>query len=370
MAENQRNRTKSFWYIIICLNVIVPIVVMEIGVRYIYIYWKPLYTPESLREQYLQYEGSIFSQHVIAQREAVIPGWGVKYEINEMGYRGASFSAMKPVGKTRIVFLGGSSVFDSQAARGQDWPHLVEKRLHASGFPDIECINAGTPGHTTFDAVGRLYSEIHTFDPDYVVLSCEWNDIKYFTSNLTLLRDYKPLGVDYRFNYFNEFDKVLCEVSQLYVKLRNRYILAGINVGYEGQIVEGEVYSEFNPEKLEQYRLNLQLFVDCARNIGAIPILMTEVRLPNRRNTEQEKQKIKLSWTYLTHEGICLAFDACDMTIKDVASEKDVTLIDASSNLSGQSELMVDHVHLLSQGSNLLAGLVADRIMEILPPQD
>lgn len=340
---------------------------MEIGIRYVYVYWKPLYTPESLREQYLQYDGSIFSQSVMAQRKSLTPGWGVTYEINEMGYRGPSFSAVKQAGMTRIVFLGGSSVFDSQADRGQDWPHLVEKKLRASGFPDIECINAGTPGHTTFDAVGRLYSEIHTFDPDYVVLSCEWNDIKYFTSNLTLLRDYKPLRTDYRFNYFNEFDQVMCEVSQLYVKLRNRYILAGINVGYEGQIIEGELSSDFNLEKLEQYRLNLQLFVDCARNIGAVPILMTEVRLPNRQNTEQEKQKINLSWTYLTHEGICLAFDACDMTIKDVASEKEVALIDASSSLSGRSELMVDHVHLLNQGSKLLADIVAERFMEILP---
>ena len=98
-----------FWSIILGLNIIIPLILLEVGIRYVY--WKPLYTPETLRQVYMQYEPSIFSQHAIAPWEQTPQGWGVSYHINSLGYRGREFDPIKPEGITRIVFLGGSSSF-------------------------------------------------------------------------------------------------------------------------------------------------------------------------------------------------------------------------------------------------------------------
>lgn len=355
----------------ILLNLIIPLTLAELGVRYVYTYWKPAYTPVTLRQQYIQYDPSIFSQHVISQHESITDGWGgVSYFINALGYRGPAFKVTKPPHVTRIVFLGGSSVFDTQADKNEDWPHLIEKRLHEKGYKDIECINAGVPGHTTFDLLGRLYSEIYTFQPDYIVVYSEWNDIKYFTSDLTLLRDYKPTQTDYRFNYYNQTDSLLCEYSQLYTKVRNRYVVGDLDFTTEGTLKTDLIPSSVKPEKLKQYKLNLELLVDCARNIHATPVLVTEAHLPQRNSSPADRKKIGYSAVSLTHEALCEAFEACDRIVEEVAREKGSPFIDASKEFSGRSEIFIDHVHLMPSGSHQLADFLSDQLIGLFTAKE
>ena len=56
----------------------------------------------------------------------------------------------------------------------------------------MEVINAGVPGHSSSDALGRFITELHTFQPNYAVLSNAWNDIKYFDSREPILRVARP----------------------------------------------------------------------------------------------------------------------------------------------------------------------------------
>lgn len=51
----------------------------------------------------------------------------------------------------------------------------------------------------------------------------------------------------------------------------------------------GEFASTISELGLKQYRLNMETFVDIARNIGAEPILMIEARLVTPDNTSREK---------------------------------------------------------------------------------
>jgi hypothetical protein len=99
------------------------------------------------------------------------------------------------------VIVGGSSVFDANARdaseeAGRDWPHLAEGFLKRSGYSDVDVINAGAPGHATFDSLGRLYSQIWIYQPDYVLLYNCWNDVKYFrvvTPEQPLITPFRPL---------------------------------------------------------------------------------------------------------------------------------------------------------------------------------
>ena len=156
------------------ISISVPVVLGEIYVRL----FSPLgyVTPEIRKDKSLQYVPSLFSRHVFAQRELIATGWtDVKWHINERGYRGHNFAVAKPKGTIRIIFYGGSAVFDPGSPEGKDWPHRVEDILRQSGFPNVEVINAGIPGHASFDSFGRFFAEGHAFDPDYVVLYNAWN---------------------------------------------------------------------------------------------------------------------------------------------------------------------------------------------------
>jgi hypothetical protein len=164
------------------------------------------------------------------------------YFINEHGSRGASFKLPKPPGVRRIVVLGGSTVFDLNADEGFDWPHLVEKFLKENGHHQVEVINAGIPGHTSGDSLGRLYTEIWQWEPDYLIIYEAWNDIKYFNSlsyDTPLIRLIKPANpnADPFKNYQGTMDYLL-SYSQLYVKIRSRYFAWKHRGGSEGRFKE------------------------------------------------------------------------------------------------------------------------------------
>jgi len=227
-------------------------------------------TPEIVKSRSLQYSPALFARHVFPQKEVrAYAEWANSPElhINDMGYRGHSFSATKPDGVVRIIIYGGSAVFDPYAPEGGDWPHRVETILKQNGLPQVEVINAGIPGHASFDCLGRLFAEGHDFSPDYLVFSNAWNDIKTFRSGQPLLRQLRPYQdqEDPRLNYQGRMDRFLCEHSQLYVRLRSRYYNWRLRTNFEGSVPAGDYVSDYNQAALRQYRLNQQMFIDLAR---------------------------------------------------------------------------------------------------------
>ncbi len=132
-----------------------------------------------IRANSLEYEPTLFSRHAFP-KQVQVRGEHKEDTINERGYRGAPFKVPKPPGVVRVVMLGGSSTYDPYAMAGRDWPHLAEAKLREMGLPQVEVINAGTPGHASWDSLGRLYAEIWMFEPDFVVICHGWNDIVYF----------------------------------------------------------------------------------------------------------------------------------------------------------------------------------------------
>ena len=330
-------------------------------------------TPEILKKNSLQYVPAPFSKFALAPREQeVVNSLGAKIHINARGYRGKDFEVPKPEGRVRIVFYGGSSTFDIAASEGQDWPRRVEARLKEMGLSHVEVINAGVPGYSTFDAFGSLFAEGHLLDPDFVILYDTWNDIKYFGHKEPLLRQYRPYNDrdNPLLEYQNLFDRLLCELSQLYVRLRYRYFLWKYPFGLEGKKVASGTTSEIAQTALRQYQLNLEMFVDLARNIGAVPILMTEARLADSHSPETQKEKIHFEYHTLTPDSVFEAFRKSDEIIFQVAKKKNVPWIDASRQMTGHEDFFIDEVHLSQKGAGELAHLTADALAPLLKQKE
>jgi len=334
-------------------------------------------TPETLKNRTLEYAPALFARHIFPQKELRANNEDennlVEYYINEKGYRGHNFSVAKPAGTIRMIFYGGSATFDVNLPEGQDWPHRVEAILKENGYPEVEVINAGIPGHASWDSFGRLFSEGHHFNPDYVVSNNGWNDFRYFLSNQPLLREFQPLSqssrnTDPRLNYRNTLDRFLCEHSQLYLRLRSRYIDWRLGIGSLGAASKGAYSSEITETALRQYYLNQVMFVDLAREIGAVPVLMTEARLTAPNNTESQKSRIEpyLHYVKLDHQGLLKAYDGIEGTLRKISVERNVELIDVSKDLNGKDEFFSDVAHLTPRGSEELAQLTARKLIELL----
>ena len=334
-------------------------------------------TPEVLRNGSVQYAPAVFARHVFKQEARTIKHAsgskkGVKWEINEKGYRGPNFETEKPEGVIRIVVYGGSAAFDMMVSEGKDWPQQVQKKLRESGLGNVEVINAGIMGHTALESVGKLFAEGFVFKPDYVLIYNAWNDIKYLSSPKTALRTLRPWSVQFdpRIHYSNKLDRWFCEGSQLYTVLRRLYYKTTLKIGKEGLLkVEDKQLgiSELNPLGFRQYQLAMEVFVDLARSVGSTPILMTQARLVDSANTSAQRERIDYHHVGMSHEGLLETFDRLDAIVRNVAAAKKAPLIDASAHLSGKDWAFYDHVHLDlgGKGSEALAQFIAERLQEI-----
>jgi len=307
--------------------------------------------------------------------------WGTKpadapsdhvYRINSVGYRASSFAVNKPEGLIRIVVLGGSAVFDPNSSdasenEGNSWPDLVQRDLEADGLGPLEVINAGVPAHASFDSLGRLHSQLWMYEPDIVLVYHAWNDIKFWKRfeidpQTPLIERVHPYNEDQNpfIRYRNGWDRLFCH-SQLYVKLRNRYLKSQLKVGLEGRIDPDadERASSYGPWGPRQFRLHIELIADAARNIGALPVLVTQASLISSENTPAERERIGYHYQLLSHDALVAALEEANEIIRSIGRDKEIAVIDAAASLNGRAEMFKDGVHTTPEGSQALAALVA-----------
>lgn len=342
---------------------LLPLLVGEVAVRLFSEYGYS--TPSVERKRVFAYDASIFCRNVLRPEARVVHEGPLDYPVNSLGYRGEEFSFQKPSNTVRIIMYGGSVVLDLASSGYSDWPARVEQILHSNGWVQAEVINAGVAGHASFDSLGRLYAEGHLLDPDYVLLCNAWNDIKYFRFEQPILRIFLPYREDPRLVYHGPLDWILCNVSQLYVRLRNRYLSWRHRAGVEGRLPEESGPARIEENALRQYRLNLELFVDAVRNMGATPVLMTQARLATFENASASHDKIPYGYTLFDHQTLCEAFEHTDRIVRQVGEKKRVEVVDASAEMTGSTNFLYDHVHTTDAGSQKLADLVASCLLDL-----
>lgn len=368
--------------------VIATLAVAEIAVRLLL----PYNTPDTVRFYSLQYEPAIYSRTLLSPINRTVDldsekAWGTKnfddhsdttVFINSKGFRGPDFSARKPDDIFRVIVLGGSSVFDHGSTDGDDgapesWPHLLGRRLVAMGIQQVEVINAGVPGHSASDSLGRLFAQLWMYEPDIVAVYHGWNDIKFWraqeltpeTPLIAKLRPYNPTANPFT-NYRGYWDKLLSH-SQFYVKIRNRFYSSQIDFGIEG-VVQSDAefasnYGEFGPR---QFRLNIELIVEASRSIGAVPVLITQGTLVSADNSVADKQRINLEYQQLNHDAVIKAYQEAYDIIRSVGERKNLMVIEAAQQMNGRTELFGDHVHLTPAGSSELAEILAEQLAPLI----
>lgn len=333
--------------------VIIVWIVAEIAVRSMVPYWD--------LSMALQYSPSLFSQHVIARKTQTVyrrTDPSDTLYINSLGYRGNSFSMDKPSDQIRIMVYGGSQVFSAGTGR-MSWPEWIEKNLEGKGYKNIEVINAGTPGHASFDSLGRLFSFGHYLDPDIVILVNQWNDLKYFhlKAPLTKAKPYNPQRNPRR-NYLNSIDRFFGQHSQFYLLLRELFFNWGTNPRRQDDFYRPGEHSKISSQALRQYNLNVKTFVDVVLTLGAKPVLLKQPRLLTENISEKQRKKIRYEVQNLTPEAILKGFRLTDRTLEKLANYPQVYLIEPAG-MNGKGKYFYDHVHLTPKGAKVLAERVS-----------
>jgi len=319
-------------------------------------------TYETLASRYaLHYRPAVFTQGRLEPGQDLDLPDHPRIEINAEGFRGPAIVTPKPAGTTRVMFLGGSQVFDQN---GDNWPLDVVARLDDPAIP-VDGINAAVPGHRTLDSVGKLLTGAWMLEPDLIVLCQGWNDVKYF-NRIGPGRSYRdvfaPRPTDWRVEP-RGLERAL-GVSAVYRLARTRVV--NLRVGAEGERWRASAGDTMSDAGLAQYRLAVATVCDLGRSLGATVVLCTQPRLPVAASPDSIRARIGYDYVGLDHAGLVAAFEATDRILREVAAEKNVHLLDLHAVLSGRPELFDDHVHFTRDGSRAVAEVVADALRPII----
>jgi lysophospholipase L1-like esterase len=97
---------------------------------------------------------------------------------NALGFRGAELEREKPEGVYRIVCVGGSTVYDTEIEdHAQAFPAQLESVLRAQDHAEVEVVNGGVGGYTSFETLIDLALRVLEVEPDLVVIYHNTNDV-------------------------------------------------------------------------------------------------------------------------------------------------------------------------------------------------
>lgn len=98
---------------------------------------------------------------------------------NRLGYRGPEVEIPKPDGIFRIVALGGSTTYGSANRADEAYPAFLQDILREEyGYENVEVVNAGMIGYTTWDNLANYIFRVIELEPDLLIFYEGFNDVQ------------------------------------------------------------------------------------------------------------------------------------------------------------------------------------------------
>ncbi len=98
---------------------------------------------------------------------------------NRLGYRGPEVAIPKPSNVFRIVALGGSTTYSTATTAEEAYPHQLQNILREDyGQANVEVVNAGLPGYTSWDLLAAYMYRVVELEPDMLLIYEAINDVE------------------------------------------------------------------------------------------------------------------------------------------------------------------------------------------------
>ena len=269
-----------------------------------------------------------------------------------------------------LVFVGGSTTECLVVDEDKRFPYRVGVALSEKFNKKINSYNAGFRANNSYHCLNVLLNKIVPLRPDMVVLMENINDV-----NALLLSSGQSYwsGPKSRSLLVVEQDTT-GRLERLSSAIREA-VFPGIafRLGMGRGAAENDLVGEREEAAkerapktvpaniVEEFAANLNIFVSICRARKITPVLMTQFNRfkenPDHKvRKTMEKVQADTGVDYATYKGLLDRFNAA---IRKVARENGVLLIDLEANVPKESAYLYDIVHLNTQGSLLVADLIA-----------
>lgn len=160
--------------LLLVVSVVIALGLCELGLRASGYQYSPLQLGTNVKDDWRD-DHAFFDRHLIYDPVLIWrPNSTPFSRFNPQGFRGAMLDVPKPKGKVRIFTVGDSNTFGWSVDEGANWSAQLNG-LFAASRPNVEVINAGVTGYTSFQGL-RRFQELLQYEPDVVLVSFGAND--------------------------------------------------------------------------------------------------------------------------------------------------------------------------------------------------
>ncbi|MDB6083977.1 MAG: hypothetical protein JWN43_1858, partial [Gammaproteobacteria bacterium] len=273
-----------------------------------------------------------------------------KWGLDALGFRGPE---LRPAaGQIRVVAYGASETFGIYEDPGLEFPRVLERDLNSRTAPDrFEVVNAGMPGMRVGSGITYLSDIGQEVHPQVVVI------YPTPTHYIGVTHPYcgRPLVVPVRaaisLPHLRMVDKLKDRLKEALppaeLTLMRQF---GIALAARGE----RVIDRVETQSLAALETDLHCAVKAARDIGAIPILVTHANRfgPGpRADDDYWLTGWRLQYPQMRQSGLLDLETSANARIRAVASQERVKLVDAAAVLSGIPDNFADHAHFTNTGA-------------------
>jgi len=241
----------------------------------------------------------------------------------------------------QMFFLGGSTTECETVDEEFRFPYLAGRKLEKALKIKVNSDNAARSGNNSLHSIDILLNKLVAYNPDIVVMMENINDLS------TLM---------YEGTYWNNNKTI----SPIDCAQKNTSKIRRSSDEWDGSIWYNRVIADSKEQDrlVEQYRQNLQLFINICRAKNIIPVLMTQ---PNRVVKDSEFKTGRGENIDKIYTGLYTRFSN---TIKQVGIKENVLVIDLEKKVPSDKKYIYDVVHVNKEGSIIEADEIAHQ-MEI-----
>lgn len=292
--------------------------------------------------------------------------------VNTGGYLSTPEIEEKTAGGLRVAFLGGSSTAGTIPVLPDDqtipWSAAELLREHLG---EVDFVNGAVPGFSTFESYGRLWSRIRFLEPDVVVLNHGWNEMYYFR-NAAAARSWRARA-DGSWGFEERLPVLLHRIAphpiDPYIEWSS--LLCRVRRALFAEPLEGEVGGarelapDFDPKALDVFRTNLRLFLAAQAPLGFRLYVVKQPTLIVAGLPARLRERCGYRLHGFDHDAHVRAFAALYAVIDgEVPADRVIDLTD----LSGDPDLLLDHVHPTAEGAGRIAERIAAHLLRELEP--
>lgn len=237
----------------------------------------------------------------------------------------------------QMFFLGGSTTECETVDEEFRFPYLTGRNLEKALGIKVNSDNAARSGNNSLHSINILVNKLLPYNPDIVIMMHNINDLS------TLL---------YEGSYWND-NHIIAPIICAH---KNNKIIN--NDEWGNSVWKNKVINDPKEQDrlVEQYRQNLQLFVNICLAKKIIPVLLTQ---PNRVVKDPEFTTNRGKDVDAVYQKLYKRFS---QTIKQVGAQNNVLVIDLENKVPADKKYIYDSVHVNKAGSIMEADEISKQL--------